>query len=484
MGCCDYRQKVLGCWLGKAVGGTLGQPWEGCDRALELDFYSPVPTGMMPNDDLDLQIVWACRLAADWQGVVSRDNFAKAWRENINFIWDEYGIVIRNLKMGIPAPWCGDYDNFFRDGLGAAIRSEIWACLAPGDPRLAAAFAFEDACLDHAGNGIYAEEFLAALESMAFVEKDMAKLLDAGLAVIPGDCRLAEAVRDAVKWTRDGESIPRLRERIIAKYGEYNFTDVSMNLAFVAAALIRGGGDFEKTICTAVNFGMDADCTGATAGSVMGILVGPEGIPARWLAPIGRDLILSKEIVGLTPPATLDGFTDLVVKLREQIKMVPAAGVEPDWSRFGVTFRRSSFSPWFIRDYRRFAPKTDPAGEIMRVPGHRFCVDFSQLAGNTVMLLETSFELDAPLHSRLMVNTSAACVVWLDGGFKFGREGGGMAPSFHRAPLNQACECELAAGRHTLVIGLAPATPEMSSAEVVFGISDENLQWQVLECKA
>ena len=54
-----YRRKVMGCWLGKAVGGTLGGPWEG--RPLpnhELTFYEPVPQEMLPNDDLDLQIVW------------------------------------------------------------------------------------------------------------------------------------------------------------------------------------------------------------------------------------------------------------------------------------------------------------------------------------------------------------------------------------------------------------------------------------------
>ena len=46
----EQRKKVLGAWLGKAVGGTLGQPWEGCDGPLALRFYDPIPQGMMPND--------------------------------------------------------------------------------------------------------------------------------------------------------------------------------------------------------------------------------------------------------------------------------------------------------------------------------------------------------------------------------------------------------------------------------------------------
>jgi len=50
----DFRKKVMGCWLGKAVGGTLGQPYEGCNEPLNLSYYEPVPDDMIPNDDLDL----------------------------------------------------------------------------------------------------------------------------------------------------------------------------------------------------------------------------------------------------------------------------------------------------------------------------------------------------------------------------------------------------------------------------------------------
>ncbi len=56
------RSKIIGCWFGKAVGGTLGQPYEGVTHALDLDFYDPVPTEMIPNDDLDLQVVAAVLL--------------------------------------------------------------------------------------------------------------------------------------------------------------------------------------------------------------------------------------------------------------------------------------------------------------------------------------------------------------------------------------------------------------------------------------
>ncbi len=129
----------MGCWLGKAVGGTLGMPYEGHAGPLDLDFYRPVPETMLPNDDLDLQVLWACLLDEQEHARICPDLFIKGWREHINFPWDEYGVCKRNLANGILPPLTGSHDNWFANGMGAAIRSELWACLAPGDPALAAA---------------------------------------------------------------------------------------------------------------------------------------------------------------------------------------------------------------------------------------------------------------------------------------------------------------------------------------------------------
>ncbi len=54
----EYRDKVYACWLGKNIGGTLGAPYECGKYVNNLTFYDPVPTEPLPNDDLDLQLVW------------------------------------------------------------------------------------------------------------------------------------------------------------------------------------------------------------------------------------------------------------------------------------------------------------------------------------------------------------------------------------------------------------------------------------------
>lgn len=55
----EYQDKVSGCWLGKNIGGTLGMPMEWERRKNDVTYYTHDITGEpLPNDDLDIQILW------------------------------------------------------------------------------------------------------------------------------------------------------------------------------------------------------------------------------------------------------------------------------------------------------------------------------------------------------------------------------------------------------------------------------------------
>lgn len=90
---------------------------------------------------------------------------------------------------GFQPPLSGALNNGqWKNSNGAWIRSEIWACLFPGSPDDVLEFAWYDSCVDHAGDGIYAELFTAALESAAFVVQDIRRLIEIALSKIPADC--------------------------------------------------------------------------------------------------------------------------------------------------------------------------------------------------------------------------------------------------------------------------------------------------------
>jgi ADP-ribosylglycohydrolase len=78
------------------------------------------------------------------------------------------------------------------------------------------------------------------------------------------------------------------------------------------------GRDFGDAICTAVNCGDDTDCTGATLGSLLGILGGTEAIPARWSDPIGRQ-IKTVAISGFDNVSNLDDLTDQTVAMAKRV---------------------------------------------------------------------------------------------------------------------------------------------------------------------
>jgi ADP-ribosylglycohydrolase len=345
----DYRSKVLGCWLGKNIGGTVGAPFEWKRQVNDISFYvqKDLHGRAMPNDDLDIQLLWLCAMEERGLDVTSQ-RLADYWCLYVTPHWAEYGNAKIAMRQGLLPPLSGSTQNVYKHSCGAYIRSEIWACIAPGLPAVAAAFAVKDGVLDHGdGEGTYAEVFMAALESAAFVVTDLRKLIDIALTYVPAECGVAKAVRTTVRcvtegkgWLESRDEILRLHRGRLATWApvsprdrEKGFDtgvlgyDVPSNIALTVLALLVGGDDFAKVMCVAVNCGEDTDCTAATAGSVWGIIHGAAAVPAKWIEPIGRGIatvVLNLGELGYFGgqlPQTVDELTERTQRLARQVLM-------------------------------------------------------------------------------------------------------------------------------------------------------------------
>lgn len=309
----EYLNKVAGCWMGKNIGGTLGYPFEWRRQVNHISFYAQDLQGEpMPNDDLDIQLLWL--VALEEQGVdIGAHLLSEYFLTYVTPNWVEYGNAKVNLRSGLLPPLSGTFNNPYRDSCGAFIRSEIWACIAPGCPRQAALYAYEDAIIDHGcGEGTYAEVFTATLESAAFVVQDIQSLIDIGLSFVPQECAVAGVVQLVRECYCNGRSWLEARNLVLEKFrgsafrndtqyvspedlargfdqGRFGW-DVPSNIGMMLIGLLYGEGDFGKTLVTAVNCGEDTDCTAATVGSIYGILHGLDTIPNHWVAPIGRKI--------------------------------------------------------------------------------------------------------------------------------------------------------------------------------------------------
>lgn len=317
----DYYQKVYGGWMGKNIGGTLGGPVEGRKQLMELTFYPKLGDTPMPNDDLDLQLVWLHGLEQYGARLTAKE-LGQEWVEHVFFPYDEYGYALTNLRRGLVPPISGWFNNPFTNCMGSPIRSEIWAMVAPGAPGVAAYYAYQDAVVDHAGGeGVYGEVFFASIESAAFFESDVNRLLDIGLKFIPEDCRTAKAVRDLRKWHKEGRDWMETRELILKYHGRDNFTDAPQNIAFTILGWLYGE-DFGDAILKAVNCGYDTDCTGATLGAILGIIGGKESIPEAWSKPVGDKIAVSDPVKGFDAPKDLEELAARTLKIGREVMAV------------------------------------------------------------------------------------------------------------------------------------------------------------------
>ncbi len=254
--------------------------------------------------------------------------------------WVEYGTGKANLRAGLQPPLSGLVDNTYKDSCGCYIRSEIWACLAPGNPELAARYAYEDAIVDHEGEGMYGEIFFAALQSAAFVESDKRKLIDIGLSYIPEESVTAAAIKKAIEcYDSHAEFMEARRQIHNAAPGTFGIQggtlqeipvegnegmeigapgfDAPENVAFTIAGWLYGEEDFGKSLCLAVACGEDTDCTCATLGAVLGIISGASGLPEKWTAPLDdkiATLCIDKTSRGIWVPETVTELTERVMK--------------------------------------------------------------------------------------------------------------------------------------------------------------------------
>ena len=353
-----FRDKVMGCWLGKNAGGTLGEPFEekfGRDEMFDVHWYTNLQEGGVPNDDLEMQLIWLQKLLEAGPGITSED-LIDAWLDCVSYNFDEYGLSKTNMKKGLLAPVCGWHNNIFRDCMGSPIRSELWACIAPGCPDIAARYAFQDAICDHGGGESGAGEiYNAVAQSAALGESDAMRLIDIGLSAIPADCLTARSIRMAVECRQRDMPFPEARNRL--KNAFYNAVSQysPLNLGFQTLSWLYAE-DFGDALCRAVDCGWDTDCTAATIGATLGIIHGAKSLPEKGTAPLGKTISTNMTTGGirnLSAPTDIDLLTDIICE--EAVRVLHYWNVSVETAGDGPavsTGMPMSVETAWLRDYR------------------------------------------------------------------------------------------------------------------------------------
>lgn len=314
--------RIAGVWSGKSIGGNAGAPIEGDKNTRTFRTLRDLSREVLPNDDLDIQIVWL-EVFLKNRGVITPRVLGEGWLEHVHFPWSEYKAARRNLQRGLFPPLSGIVDNHaFGESMGCPIRSEIWACLAWQDTQLAADFARMDGSIDHYGFSVEIEGFLAALlatvlktpapDAVDLVTGGLEGLLTRTAALLGGD--LPDYVATCIRLAAKPTDTAQLQREIFAAFPSNDGMDARINVAIVLAALVRGRGDFERTLVEALNLGYDCDCTAATSCALIGGAWGYARLKREYGDLISENIVLSPQVKNIAPPRDIFELTERTLR--------------------------------------------------------------------------------------------------------------------------------------------------------------------------
>lgn len=328
----EYYDRMKGAFYGRICGCLLGKPVEGMRRAELIPFLQEtgnypmhryitqsdvagIEDGKyrfsikkrayvdgimdgMPIDDDTNYIILAYLTLKRYGRDFTPANMMALWLDTQpkNAYCTAERVAFRNFVDGFLPPESAIYKNPYREWIGAQIRGDFFGWVCPGDPQKAASMAWSDASISHVKNGIYGEMWVSAMLAAAGAGCGIEESLEIGLKYIPAHSRLHEAIEKVIAGYRAGKSADEFFEDFHTRWNDrdgHHWCHTISNAEIVAASLLYGGGDYEKSICLAVGQGFDTDCNGATVGSVVGLAKGFSALPEVWTSKINDTLFTS-----------------------------------------------------------------------------------------------------------------------------------------------------------------------------------------------
>ena len=318
----DLADRILGGWLGRIAGCNLGKPVEDGDfwtparirTYLELaDAYplrdyipalDPMPDGFRlreswpettrgrvqgsaRDDDIDYSIlgVW---LLERYGFQLTPSLVANAWLSFLPYlrVFTAERAVLVNLLHSVPIEAAGETRNPYREWIGALIRADVCGWVFPGRPGAAARLVYADASLSHRCNGIYAAMWAATLVSSACVAATVQEAVEQSLDGLGAGQLHLHALSGVDELYQTGCTWEAAVEEIRARFGHYGWVHSINNACLISAGLLWGGGDFSATVGLTVQGGWDTDSNAATAGSVVGTVLGAAKLPPHFIEPL------------------------------------------------------------------------------------------------------------------------------------------------------------------------------------------------------
>jgi len=323
------RDKIRGGLLGQMLGDLNGLPHEMKYIAEpgNVTQYTPaLPQGAWTDDDTDFEWVYLKVMEEENCLLLPPERISQLWKERINKrIWCSNLYARQLMDLGIEPPRTGMalFNPWADFNLSGQFLCETFGLIAPALPQRAAQIGLNYTRVAIDGEPAQATQLFTSMIAMAFVENNIPALLDAGLAAVDPDSAMVRIVQDVRRWHQEHPDDWRATRQLLKeKYSRYNGAmrdrnGYELNTGSVLAALLYGAGDFVKTLTMAFNFGWDADCNAATAGTIVGVMRGYRWMLAQGWSIVDRYRNTTRE--NMPNDETITSFADRLIDWAERV---------------------------------------------------------------------------------------------------------------------------------------------------------------------
>jgi hypothetical protein len=300
----EYLERMKAGWIGQIVGVSWGAPTENKFRMIGPfekvpPFSEELVNQAFDQDDLYVEMTFLRSLELYGFDVSIR-------QAGIDFANSEYNLWVANaagrsnLRKGIAPP--DSSHPKFHNSAGAIdyqIEADYSGLIAPGMLDIPIQLGEKFGRLMNYGDGVYAGQFMGCMYAEAFFERNIPRIIQAGLRCIPAQSMYAGMVRDVLKWhSENPKNWERTWALVVAKYriDKYYYVsqlDVKQEGAFALIGLLYGNGDPDQTIIIAMRCGSDSDCNPSSAAGVLFTSLGLAKVPDRFYKRLDETKIFS-----------------------------------------------------------------------------------------------------------------------------------------------------------------------------------------------
>lgn len=304
----ELKDKIKGGWAGQVIGCTFGGPTEFKFNGTMIQDYHPIPwnessclwyyenaPGLYDDIYMDLTFVDIFeKEGLDAPASAHALAFANADYK----LWHANQAARYNILNGIMPPESGYWtNNPHSEDIDFQIEADFAGLMSPGMVNTASEFCDKVGHIMNYGDGWYGGVYVAAMYSLAFISNDINYIVEEGLKSIPEESEFHKCIADVIKWHKQYpddwkqtwfEVEKKWSSDIGCPSGVFRAfnIDAKVNAAYIVIGLLYGEGDYTKTLEISTRCGQDSDCNPASAGGILGTMMGYSKIPEYWKKPL------------------------------------------------------------------------------------------------------------------------------------------------------------------------------------------------------